>query len=55
MNLIDQVRSALDLPADSDFELWFDKTRLQPETRRLVSFHLPNPAKVTLLATGSGV
>jgi hypothetical protein len=54
-DVIQQVRTALSLPADAAFELWFGKTRLEPEARPLVSFHLPNPAKVTLLATGSGV
>lgn len=54
-DVIQQVRTALQLPADAAFELWFGDKRLEPETRPLNSFHLPNPAKVTLLATGSGV
>ena len=49
------VRTKLGLPADASFELWYGTTRLEPEERTLVSFHLPDPAKLTLVATGSGV
>lgn len=53
--VIEVVRKKMDLPADSSFELWFGETRLQPEERPIVSFHLPDPAKLKLVATGSGV
>lgn len=53
--VIEVVRRKLGLAADSSFELWFGETRLHPEERPLISFHLPNPAKLKLVATGSGV
>jgi hypothetical protein len=53
--VIDTVRNKLELPQDASFELWFGDKRLEPEERPLVSFHLPDPAKLTLVATGSGV
>lgn len=53
--VIAQVRVIANLAPDATFELWTGETRLQPENRPLVSFHLSDPAEVTLLATGSGV
>lgn len=53
--VIAEVRTKLGLPDDASFELWFGDKRLEPEERPLVSFHLPDPAKLTLVATGSGV
>jgi hypothetical protein len=53
--VIDTVRNKLGLPKDASFELWYGDKRLEPEERPLVSFHLPNPAQLTLVATGSGV
>ena len=54
-DVIQTVRTKLNLPKDASFELWFGDKRLEPEERPLVSFHLPDPAKLTLVATGSGV
>lgn len=53
--VIAEVRNKLGLPSDASFELWFGDKRLEPEVRPLESFHLPDPAKLTLVATGSGV
>ena|GEM_PF-3070910 len=53
--VIDTVKNTLELPKDASFELWYGDQRLAPEERPLESFHLPNPAKLTLVATGSGV
>ncbi len=43
------------LDGGDSYELVFDGKVLQPTERPLVSFHLPNPAKLNLVAIGTGV
>ena len=53
--VISTVRVKVGLAANAQLELWFGDQRLDPEQRTLESFHLPNPAKLKLVATGDGV
>jgi hypothetical protein len=53
--VIQAVVAKQQLDAGDQFELVFQEHKLEPVQRTLESFHLPNDAKLELVATGSGV
>lgn len=54
-DVIAKVVAAKHLDGGDKYQLVFGDKILEPVERPLVSFHLPNPAKLNLVATGSGV
>lgn len=54
-DVIARAIAEMALDGGDAFELYHNGVPLQPVDRPLVSFQLPNPAKLELVATGSGV